>query len=193
MYQKLKQHFAKHISAPESELDRFCQLFELAEVKKKDFLLKQGEICKYGAFVIQGLLRTFHINAKGEEQTLQFGTEDWWFTDLDSFFNQIPSRLNIQALEDSTLLLLSYKKREKAREKFPFVEELNRVMLQKSYTALQNRLIDNLSKTADERYLDYIKKYPHIVKQLSNIQIASYLGISPESLSRIKTKILFQE
>ena len=157
MYQKLKQHFAKHISAPESELDRFCQLFELAEVKKKDFLLKQGEICKYGAFVIQGLLRTFHINAKGEEQTLQFGTEDWWFTDLDSFFNQIPSRLNIQALEDSTLLLLSYEKREKAREKFPFVEELNRVMLQKSYTALQNRLIDNLSKTADERYLDYIK------------------------------------
>ena len=193
MYQKLKQHFVKHISAPQSELDRFCQLFELAEVKKKDFLLKQGEICKYGAFVIQGLLRTFHINAKGEEQTLQFGTEDWWFTDLDSFFNQIPSRLNIQALEDSTLLLLSYEKREKAREKFPFVEELNRVMLQKSYTALQNRLIDNLSKTADERYLDYIKKYPHIVKQLSNIQIASYLGISPESLSRIKTKILFQE
>ena len=174
-------------------MDRFCQLFELAEVKKKDFLLKQGEICKYGAFVIQGLLRTFHINAKGEEQTLQFGTEDWWFTDLDSFFNQIPSRLNIQALEDSTLLLLSYEKREKAREKFPFVEELNRVMLQKSYTALQNRLIDNLSKTADERYLDYIKKYPHIVKKLSNIQIASYLGISPESLSRIKTKILFQE
>lgn len=193
MYQLLKKHLQKHISVSDKEMDRFCQFFEEKSLKKKDFLLKQGGICQYETFVTSGLLRMFHINEKGEEQTLQFGVEDWWFTDLDSFFNQVPSRLNIQALENSSVLVLSFENRQLATQQLPFIQELNWTMLRKSYNALQHRMIDNLSKTADERYLDYVKKYPHIVKRLSNIHIASYLGVSPESLSRIKNKIFSPE
>lgn len=193
MYSSLQQHLQKHISVSDEEINRFCQFFEEKSLRKKDFLLKQGEICQYETFVMSGLLRMFHINEKGEEQTLQFGVEDWWFTDLDSFFNRVPSRLNIQALENSSVLVLSFENRQLAAEQLPFIQELNWTMLRKSYNALQNRMIDNLSKTADERYLDYLKKYPHIVKRLSNIHIASYLGVSPESLSRIKNKIFSPE
>lgn len=189
MHYILKKHLKQHITTSDEELERFCSLFEEKRVKKKEFLLHQGEICSNEIFVVNGLLRLFHINDKGEEQTLQFGVEEWWFTDLDSFFNQKPSLLNIQALEDSTILMLSYENRKVAEQELRFLPNLTQIMLQKSYTALQNRLIDNLSKTADQRYLDYIAKYPHIIKRLSNIEIASYLGVSPASLSRIKTQI----
>lgn len=189
-YQQLKDHINSHIVALDEQIEEFCELFEPKPVKKKEFLLQQGNICFFESFVVDGVLRLFHINQDGEEQTLQFGVRDWWFADLDSLFNQKPSRLNIQALEDSQILTLSFEKRQFAYQKFPFLYQLTQIMLQKSYTALQNRLIDNLSKTAEQRYTEYIKKYPHIVPRLSNIEIASYLGISPESLSRIKKNIL---
>lgn len=185
----LKQYFRKISPVPDEELNGFCELFEEKQIKKKAMLLVQGEICVQEIFVVEGLLRLFHTNALGEEQTLQFGVEHWWFADLHSLFNQTPSRLSIQALEDSKILTLSYENRKLAEKKFPFLNNLTKIMFQKGYTALQNRLIDALSKTAEERYLDYLKKYPHIVKRLSNIHIASYLGVSPESLSRIKSEI----
>lgn len=189
MIEILQQHLQKHISVSSEKLGEFCALFEEKKVKKKEILLEQGSICSEEIFVVEGLLRLFHTNNNGEEQTLQFGVEEWWFADLDSFFNQTPSRLSIQALEDSRILTLSFKNRKLAEERFTFLNELTKTMLQKSYIALQNRLIDNLSKTADQRYLDYLYRYPHIVKRLSNIHIASYLGVSPESLSRIKSEI----
>lgn len=188
MHYILKKHLQQHITTSDEELEKFCSLFEKKSVKKKEFLLHQGEICSNEIFVVNGLLRLFHINDKGEEQTLQFGVEEWWFTDLDSFFNQKPSLLNIQALEDSTILMLSYENRKIAEQELPFLPNLTQIMLQKSYTALQNRLIDNLSKTADLRYLDYIAKYPHIIKRLSNIEIATYLGVSHEFVSKIRRK-----
>jgi len=185
----LKQNIAQHISLSESETEAFCDLFQQKAIKKKSFLLREGEICRFEGFVTKGLFRVYHIDKNGFEQILYFAIENWWVADIDSFANGTPSQLFIEALEDSEVLLISKEQKELAYETQPKIEKLFRVMTQKTHVALQRRMIDNLSKTADERYLDFIKKYPQIHQRLSNLQIAAYLGISHEFLSKIRKKI----
>jgi len=185
----LKQNIAQHISLSESETEAFCDLFQQKAIKKKSFLLREGEICRFEGFVTKGLFRVYHIDKNGFEQILYFAIENWWVTDIDSFTNGTASQLFIEALEDSEVLLISKEQKELAYETQPKIEKLFRVMTQKTHVALQRRMIDNLSKTADERYLDFIKKYPQIHQRLSNLQIAAYLGISHEFLSKIRKKI----
>ena len=185
----LKQNIAQHISLSEIEMEAFCNLFQQKEIKKKSFLLKEGEVCKFEGFVTKGLFRVYHIDKNGFEQILYFATENWWIADIESFTNERPSQLFIEALEDSEVLLISKKNKEFAYENLPKIEKLFRVMTQKTHVALQRRMIDNLSKTADERYLDFIEKYPQLYQRLSNLQIAAYLGISHEFLSKIRKKI----
>jgi len=139
--------------------------------------------------VTKGLFRVYHIDQNGFEQILYFAIENWWVADIDSFTNERPSQLYIEALEDSTVLLISKKDKEFAYANLPKVEKLFRVMTQKTHVALQRRMIDNLSKTADQRYLDFIEKYPNIYSRLTNLQVAAYLGISHEFLSKIRKKL----
>ena len=127
-----------------------------------------------------------HINKKGFEQILYFATENWWITNIDSFTNEVPSQLFIEAIEDSEVLLISKKDKEFAYKSHPEIEKLFRIMTQKTHVALQRRMIDNLSKTAEQRYLDFIEKYPKLFQRLTNLQIAAYLGISHEFLSKIR-------
>ena len=185
----LKQHIGLHTSLSTKEMEQFCGLFHPKEIKKKDFLLRENEVCKFEALVTKGLFRVYHVDSKGFEQILYFAMEDWWITDIDSFTTQRPSRLYIEALEDSEVLLISSQDKDYAYEHIPAIEKLFRIMTQKTHVALQRRMIDNLSKTADQRYLDFLEKYPQLGQRLSNIQIASYLGISHEFLSKIRRKI----
>jgi len=185
----LKENIAKHISLSETEVEQFCGLFRHHHIKKKDFLLSEGEVCKFEAFVTKGMFRVYHIDSNGFEQVLYFAIEDWWVTDIDSFINQRQSSLYIEALEDSEVLLISKEDKDYAYQHIPAIEKLFRVMTQKTHVALQRRMIDNLSKTADQRYIDFTEKYPQLAQRLSNIQIASYLGISHEFLSKIRKKI----
>ncbi|WP_027066648.1 Crp/Fnr family transcriptional regulator [Maribacter sp. Hel_I_7] len=189
MKELLIQNILNHITLSKKELDSFCSLFNQKEVHKKNFLLREGEICKFEGFVIKGLFRVYHIDSNGFEQVLYFAQESWWITDIDSFTNEKPSQLYIQALEDSEVLLISKKDKEFAYNNLPKIEKLFRVMTQKTHIALQRRMIDNLSKTADQRYMDFIEKYPNLFQQLTNVQIAAYLGISHEFLSKIRRKI----
>lgn len=189
MKELLIQNILNHITLSKKELDSFCSLFNQKEVHKKNFLLREGEICKFEGFVIKGLFRVYHIDSNGFEQVLYFAQESWWITDIDSFTNEKPSQLYIQALEDSEVLLISKKDKEFAYNNIPKIEKLFRVMTQKTHIALQRRMIDNLSKTADQRYMDFIEKYPSLFQQLTNVQIAAYLGISHEFLSKIRRKI----
>eukprot|EP01093_Parvamoeba_rugata_P017904 TRINITY_DN7416_c0_g1_i1.p2 TRINITY_DN7416_c0_g1~~TRINITY_DN7416_c0_g1_i1.p2 ORF type:complete len:193 (+),score=28.73 TRINITY_DN7416_c0_g1_i1:875-1453(+) len=189
MKELLIQNILNHITLSKKELDSFCSLFNQKEVHKKNFLLREGEICKFEGFVINGLFRVYHIDSNGFEQVLYFAQESWWITDIDSFTNEKPSQLYIQALEDSEVLLISKKDKEFAYNNIPKIEKLFRVMTQKTHIALQRRMIDNLSKTADQRYMDFIEKYPNLFQQLTNVQIAAYLGISHEFLSKIRRKI----
>jgi CRP-like cAMP-binding protein len=185
----LKQNIARHISISESEMDAFCNLFQLKQVTKKSFLLKEGEVCKFEGFVTKGIFRVYHIDKNAAEQILYFAMENWWITDIDSFTNERPSQLFIEAVEDSEVLLISKKDKEFAYANLPGIEKLFRVMTQKTHVALQRRMIDNLGKTADQRYADFIDRYPQLYKRLSNLQIAAYLGITHEFLSKIRNKI----
>jgi CRP-like cAMP-binding protein len=185
----LKQNIGQHISLSENETEAFCNLFEQKLIHKKNFLLREGEICKFEGFVTKGLFRVYHIDKNGFEQILYFAIENWWITDIDSFTNEVPSQLFIEALEDSEVLVISKKDKEFAYANLPEIEKLFRVMTQKTHVALQRRMIDNLSKTAESRYIEFIEKYPHLIQRLSNIQIAAYLGITNVFLSNIRKKI----
>jgi CRP-like cAMP-binding protein len=185
----LRQNIAKHISLSDKEAEQFCSLFKPHTIRKKDFMLQEGDTCMFEAFVTKGLFRIYHLDENGFEQVLYFAMEDWWVTDIDSFTNQKPSQLFIEALEDSEVLLISKQDKDYAYENIPAIEKLFRIMTQKTHVALQRRMIDNLSKTADQRYIDFTEKYPSLAQRLPNIQVAAYLGISHEFLSKIRKKL----
>ena len=189
MTASLQKHIKKHTQISDENLEKFSNAFTLQKVVKKEFLLKEGEICQFEGFVTGGCFKVFHSDQDGTEHTLYFAIEDWWVADVDSFTNSKPSQLNIQALENSEVLLISKQNKEKLYQEIPEIEKLFRIMSQKNLVALQRRMIDNLSKTAEQRYLDFLAKYPKITQRLSNIQIAAYLGVSPEFVSKIRRKI----
>lgn len=182
----LKEHIKKNIEISSEDLETICSYFKLKSIKKKDFLLTQGNIYKYEGFVIDGCFRIFTIDKKGNENTLYFAAKDWWLMDIDSFMNQKPSNLNIQALEDSQVLLINRTDKLTLYQTLPIVEKLFRIMSQKALVAWQRRLIRNQCETAKQRYLYFSKTYPNIASKLTDKQIASYLGITHEFLSKIK-------
>jgi CRP-like cAMP-binding protein len=189
MFELLKLHITKHLNFSNNEIEEFCNLFQEKSVEKKSFLLREGDVCKFEGFVTKGLFKVFHIDKDGVEQILYFATENWWITDIDSFTNQKPSDFSIQALEDSIVLVISPKDKEYAYNNLPSIEKLFRIMTQKTFVELQRKLINNLSKTSEQRYIDFIQKYPQLSQRLSNLQIAAYLGISHEFVSKIRKKI----
>lgn len=188
-YDLLKQNIHKNLNLSKSELESVCNYFKPFELKKRDYLLTQGSICKFEGFVVKGCFRVFTLDKKGNENTLYFAAKDWWLMDIDSFMNQTPSDLNIQALEDSTVLLINRQDKMKLYDSLPVVEKLFRVMSQKALVSWQRRLIRNHCFTAKERYFHFIQTYPDISSKLTDKQIAGYLGISHEFLSKIKKSI----
>ncbi|MGG5211023.1 Crp/Fnr family transcriptional regulator [Chryseobacterium sp. MIQD13] len=190
MTESLKKHIRQYIEISDEKLEKYCSAFKIKKLKKKDFLLKEGDICEAEGFVLSGCFKVFRTDKNADEQILYFGVEDWWISDIDSFINQIPSQLNIQAIEDSEILLISKEDKERFYREIPEIERLIRLKFQMSVIALQRRIIDNLSKPSDERYQDFLKEYPQTAHRLTNIQIAAYLGVTPEFISRIRRKIV---
>lgn len=193
MTELLQKNIAAHISLSVDEIEDFCNLFEHKTIKKKSFLLRKGELCKFEGFVVKGLFRVYHIDPNGFEQVLYFAMENWWITDIDSFINETPSQLFIEAIEDSEVLVISKKDKEYAYTNLPKIEKLFRVMTQKTHVALQRRMIDNLSKSAEARYIEFAEKYPQLIQRLSNIQVSAYLGITNVFLSNIRKKIALKK
>ena len=193
MTELLKKNIADHIALSDTEIEEFCNLFQQRFIKRKSFLLREGEVCKFEGFVVKGLFRVYHIDKDGFEQILYFAIENWWITDIDSFTTETPSQLYIEALEDSEVLVISKKDKEFAYLNLPKIEKLFRVMTQKTHVALQRRMIDNLSKTAELRYIEFTDKYPQLIQRLSNVQVAAYLGITNVFLSNIRKKIALKK
>ncbi|OCA79981.1 hypothetical protein BBH99_04945 [Chryseobacterium contaminans] len=190
MTESLQKHIREYVDISDEKLEKYCSAFTYRRIKKKEFLLMEGSICDFEGFVVNGCFKVFHTDRNAAEQILYFAIENWWISDIDSFINRIPSKLTIQALEDSEILLISKKDKEQLYQEMPEVERLMRLKFQSSIIALQRRIIDNLSKSSEERYIEFLKKYPQIAHRLTNIQIAAYLGVTPESLSRVRKKIV---
>ncbi|WP_160136206.1 Crp/Fnr family transcriptional regulator [Chryseobacterium sp. c4a] len=190
MTEPLQKHIREYVDISDEKLEKYCNAFTYRKIKKKEFLLMEGSICDFEGFVVNGCFKVFHTDRNAAEQILYFAIENWWISDIDSFINRIPSKLTIQALENSEILLISRKDKEMLYQEMPEVERLMRLKFQSSIIALQRRVIDNLSKSSEERYLEFLKKYPQIAHRLTNIQIAAYLGVTPESLSRVRKKIV---
>ena len=177
---------AKHISLNEEETAYFVSLLRYQEVAKREFILKEGQTCKTISFVVSGTLRAYYLDKEGRESTIMFAIADWWITDMYCFINRKPAMLNIEALENSHIFQLEKDDLEKLYVSVPKFERFFRIIMQNAYTREQLRVIQNLSLTAEERYDNFLVKYPQIVKQVTQKQIASYLGITPEFLSAIR-------
>ncbi|MEP3210641.1 MAG: Crp/Fnr family transcriptional regulator [Maribacter sp.] len=185
-YDLLQQNIKKNVNLSAEELDVVCNYFKPNSIKKKEFLLTQGSICKFEGFVVEGCFRVFTLDKNGNENTLYFAAKDWWLMDIDSFMNQTASDLNMQALEDSKVLLISRSNKIALYESLPVVEKLFRIMFQKGLVSWQRRLVRNHSSTAKERYYHFVETYPEISSKITDKQIAAYLGIRHEFLSKIK-------
>jgi CRP-like cAMP-binding protein len=180
---------AKHITLTEREKKYFISLLQYRTLKRKDFLLQEGEVCKYSTFVLDGALKGYTVDKEGNEHILSFALQDWWIADMYSYISQKPGTLNIEAVADSDIAMLSKENQEMLYAKVPKFERFFRILIENSLVANQQRLIDNLSSTAEDRYIHFIKKYPLIPSCVPQHNIASYLGITPEFLSKIRARL----
>lgn len=186
MYQRILNNIARLIRLTEEEEQYFTSLLQTKKLRKRQYLLQEGDVCRYEHFVNSGCLRTYHIDEKGVEHVVQFAPEDWWIGDMYSFITQTPARLTIDALEDSEIFYFDKAAEEKLFAQVPKFERFFRLLLQNSFVAQQNRILSTMSDPAEERYRKFVARYPHLEQRLPQHQIASYLGITPESLSRIR-------
>jgi len=189
MFDLLRAHIEKRIHLRDEEFSRCTQFFIPRKVKKRQFLLQEGDICRHIAFVNSGCLRAYTVDHKGEEHIIQFAIEDWWISDLNSYLTGSPATYNIDALQDSEVLLLEKSARDKLLEAVPAIERFFRLLQEANYIATHRRINNSLSASAEERYLQFIKTYPALVEQVPQGHIASYLGITPQSLSRIRKEL----
>lgn len=186
----IHKNISKHITLEADELDYFASLLRPKTLKKKDVLITPGEICRFESFVNKGCLRTVHTDENGVEHILMFAIEDWWTADLYSFLTQTPATLHIDALEDCELLQIEKDDLEKLYTRVPKFERFFRIMMQNAYIAQQQRIMQNLSFTAEERYQQFQKKYPTLGQRIAQKQIAAFLGITPEFLSTLRKRKL---
>ncbi len=172
------------------EEEDICKTFLVPKkVRKRQYILQEGEICKYSSFVEKGTLRSYTIDDKGHEHIIQFAIEGWWISDMYSFLTGEPSVYNIDVLEDAELLLLSRSSEEELLQKVPKFERYMRLLVQGAYIAMQRRVVLSLSQTAEEKYTKLTNTYPDIIQRVPQHMIASYLGVTPETLSRIRKQI----
>ncbi len=158
------------------------------KIRKKQFLLQEGDVCRHIAFVEKGMLRSYTIGEKGTERIIQFAMEGWTISDLYSFLTSEPATYAIEAIEDSELVLISQQANTELLEKLPRYETYMRILLTNAYIALQRRINSVISNTPEERYNTFTALYPEIVRRVPQHMIAAFMGLTPETLSRVRSK-----
>lgn len=179
----------RHVKLKEQEKQFFLSLLETRQLKKKELLLERGEVCRYSTFIISGAMKGYTVDIEGSEHVIHFAVSDWWIADLYSLISQKPAVMYIEALADSQVLMLSRENQELLFSRLPVFERFFRILTENALVASQERLINNLSLTAAERYNHFVGKYPFILQCAPLHTIASYLGITPEFLSKIRRKL----
>ncbi len=184
----LLKNLGKFVSLTEQDTAIVQSLFKVSRFRRHQYLLQEGTVTRYETFVLKGLTRTYELDDKGQEHVVQFGPEDWWVGDIYSFLTETPATFNIDCLEDTEVAQITKPDLEKLYQEVPKLERHFRILVQNAFIATTQRLSSTLSKSATERYEEFIHKFPQIEQRVPNHQIASYLGITPQSLSRIRSK-----
>lgn len=192
-FELILQSISKHISLSEEEQALFTAMLQPRKLKRRQVLLQEGSICRHSAFVVEGCLRGFTVDKNGYEHVLNFAPPGWWMADMYSLITQKPGALNIEALEPSEVLLLSKQDQEMLYQQVPKFERFFRILIENALVSNQQRLLDNLSLTAEERYRDFCTRYPSLVDCVPQKHIASYIGITPEFFSKMRSELLRAE
>jgi CRP-like cAMP-binding protein len=185
----LRTYLQARASFADAELEFIETMFVPASLPANDFLQRAGGVAKYSAFVARGCLRKYVIDAQGKEHIVQFAPETWWLADAASLANGTPAQYFIDAVEDSELLLIDLPSHEAIVEKVPGYADAFRRGLQKHAAARDERIVSSLSASAQERYMAFLETYPSIATRVPQRMLASYLGVSPETISRIRRKL----
>lgn len=190
MFSQINQNISRYVTFEEKELAIFDSLLEYKKVPKKTILLHEGEVCNFEAFVIKGCIRKYYIDTNGFEVILQFGIENAWVSDISfSIYEDKPSQVFIETLEDCEFFMFNPETKEELFAKAPRFERAFRILMQRNLAVTQNRLFNTISKTAMEKYVEFLEHYPTLPQRVAQHYIASYLGISAEFLSKVRAKM----
>lgn len=184
----LLEYFNRFIPLNTEEKQLVVEFFKPRLYRKRQYVLQEGDVCAQFNFVVRGCLRMYKIDEKGNTHIIQFTSENWWLMDIGSFHGKTPSELNIDALEDTMVFQISYENLIGLYTKAPKFNLIFRVLIENSFVSLQKRLLQNISSTAEERYVAFTQSYSHLTNRLPQLQIAAFIGISPEFLSRLRNK-----
>lgn len=186
----LIDYFDNLLPLNEEEKSAVEDVFKERKIKRRQYILREGDVCLHNTFVVEGCFKMFMPDLNGKEHNLQFAIENWWIGDIGSFHSETPSKLYIEALENSVILQVAKKDQLKLFVDYPKFNRIFRVLAENAMLSLQQRVLQNISSTAEERYVDFLRRYPQLFNRISNVQIASYLGVTPEFLSTIRKKLV---
>lgn len=189
MHELLLRSINEKIHLTPTEETRLKEFFIPKKVRKKQYILNAGDVCQYITFVEKGLLRSFTVDDDGNEHVVQFAVEGWWISDMGSFLSGNEAQYNIEALEDSEILNLTKQAMDEMMDEIPALERYFRLLMQNNIVALQRRAIAYMSLSAEEKYLKLMDVFPDIINRAPQQYVASYLGITPETLSRIRKQV----
>jgi CRP-like cAMP-binding protein len=185
---RLITHFRQNLTLNDGEIEIVRSVFKEKRIKKKQYLLQAGDICHYNTFVVEGCLRLYMLDKNGKEHNLQFAIENWWILDMESFYRDTASKLNIEAIENTVVFQIKKEDQIKLFVEYPKFNRIFRVLCENAYIAGQKRILLNISASAEEKYQNFLDEYPHLYHRISNVQIASYIGVTPEFLSAIRKR-----
>lgn len=188
---KLVENFSNDLfPLSDEERNQLTSRFRERQIKRRHFILHKGEVCKHYTFVAEGCFKLYKIDRNGKEHNLQFTIEKEWICDLGSLYSETPSEVYIEAIEHSTILQIERDDLYYLYTHYPNIDRRFRVVIEHSFIALQQRMFQNISSSAEERYAYFLKTHPGLLNRISNVQIASYLGVTPEFLSTIRKKMV---
>jgi len=186
MFEVFQKYLSDKIAITQEELDLVQSLSFLKKLRKRQYLLQEGDVWKYHAFVCKGCLRTYRTDEKGQDHIMQFSIENWWAGDLESLRSGLPAKSAIEALEDAEVLLFTKENFDIIQQRIPAFKTMAEDILARSFIVHQNRIHTAISYTAEEKYTNFINSYPQIFNRVPLHMIASYLGVTAETLSRIR-------
>ena len=178
--------FDSYVPLNEEERNELSVRVKARDLKRKAFFLQEGQTCHQYAFVVEGCFRTYSVDKEGKEHNLQFAAENDWLADISSFYNEKPSRLFIEAMEPARILLMEKSDLIFFYKHYPKFVRYFKVIFENKFVEMQNRVLQNISSTAAERYITFLEQYPHLSNRIPSIHIASYLGLTPEFLSKVR-------